>query len=60
LAELLHDKLQHVVAAHISDKNNTFDLARAALQPVLNVPADEIPAIDQEEGLGWFSLKAWN
>ncbi len=60
LAELMHDKLQHVIAAHISDKNNTFELARAALQPVLNVPADEIPAIDQEEGLDWFSLQAWS
>lgn len=59
LMDLEHDKLQHVVAAHISDKNNTFDLARSALAQVLGQNPEQIPAIEQEEGLDWISLRSW-
>lgn len=57
LQALMHDRLQHVVAAHISDKNNTDQLARESLARVLDCRADEIPAIDQEEGLEWMALR---
>lgn len=58
LSDLQHDKLQHVVAAHISDKNNTELLAKESLAHILGCDAEEIPAIDQEEGLHWMSLRA--
>lgn len=58
LSDLQHDKLQHVVAAHISDKNNTELLAKESLAHSLGCDAEEIPAIDQEEGLHWMSLRA--
>ena len=58
LQELQHDKLQHVVAAHISDKNNTEQLAKAGLAEVLGCASDEIPALDQEAGLHWLSLRS--
>jgi len=57
LKELVHDRLQHVVAAHISDKNNTCDLARQSLADVLGCSVNDIPAIDQELGLDWMSLR---
>ena len=56
LAELNHPGLQHIIAAHISDKNNTHELACQSLAEVLSCRTDEIPSIDQEEGLDWFSL----
>lgn len=58
LEGLQHDKLQHVVAAHISDKNNTEQLAKESLAYILGCAADEIPAIDQENGLHWMSLRS--
>lgn len=56
LSELKHAGLQHVVAAHISDKNNTHALARQSLAEVMSCADHDIPVIDQEEGLPWFSL----
>lgn len=58
LRELVHDKLQHVIAAHISDKNNTDLLAQQSLAEALGCCADEIPVIDQDTGLHWMSLHA--
>ena len=58
LQELQHDKLQHVIAAHISDKNNTDYLAKESLSRVLGCSAEDVPSIDQEEGLHWVSLRS--
>lgn len=49
-------RLKHVVAAHLSEHNNTPDLARTALASVLNCTPDWIGVADQEEGLPWRSL----
>ena len=46
-------KLQHLVAAHLSDKNNTPDLAQQALARALGCASDWIAVADQEQGLAW-------
>lgn len=56
LAAVAHPKLQHVVAAHLSEENNTPDLARAALAGALGCAADWIGVAGQETGLEWRSL----
>jgi phosphoribosyl 1,2-cyclic phosphodiesterase len=49
-------RLQHVVAAHLSDKNNHPELARAALASSLDCATDWIGVAGQEDGLGWRTL----
>jgi phosphoribosyl 1,2-cyclic phosphodiesterase len=46
-------RLQHVIAAHLSEKNNTPELARAALAGALNCGEEWIGVATQEEGFGW-------
>lgn len=46
-------RLQHVIAAHLSEKNNTPELARAALAGALNCETEWIGVATQEEGFGW-------
>ena len=46
-------KLQHVVAAHLSQQNNTPEAARAALCAALACSPDWIGIADQAEGFGW-------
>lgn len=53
LARLDSSRLQHLVAAHLSRKNNSPDLAVAALSGVLNCAQEWIAVADQEAGLGW-------
>lgn len=53
LARVGHPDLQHVVAAHLSEENNTPDLARAGLAAALDSSADWIGVADQETGLDW-------
>lgn len=45
--------LQHLVAAHLSDKNNTPALARVALAEALDCESDWIGIATQENGLDW-------
>jgi phosphoribosyl 1,2-cyclic phosphodiesterase len=49
-------RLQHVVAAHLSEKNNHPDLARAALAGSLGCAPDWIAVAGQEDGLAWRAL----
>jgi phosphoribosyl 1,2-cyclic phosphodiesterase len=49
-------RLQHVVAAHLSDKNNHPELARAALAASLGCATDWIGVAGQEAGLEWRTL----
>ncbi len=49
-------RLQHVVAAHLSEQNNAPELARAALADVLGCARDWIGVADQEHGIGWRSI----
>lgn len=53
LAQLDNSKLQHIVAAHLSRKNNTAALARQALSKVLNCTEDWVGVASQEEGFSW-------
>ena len=45
--------LQHLAAAHLSDKNNTPELARAALAEAADCDEKWIGVADQETGLDW-------
>lgn len=49
-------RLQHFVAAHLSEHNNRPDLARAAVAGALGCSADWIAVADQDHGLDWRTL----
>lgn len=53
LARIEYRRLKHVVAAHLSQENNTPGLARGALAAVLGCEPDWIAVADQESGLDW-------
>jgi phosphoribosyl 1,2-cyclic phosphodiesterase len=53
LSSLGGRRLQHVVAAHLSEKNNRPDLARAALSEALGCEPGWISVADQNQGFGW-------
>jgi phosphoribosyl 1,2-cyclic phosphodiesterase len=46
-------RLQHVVAAHLSEENNSPTLARAALSAVLGCAQDWIGIATQDDGFSW-------
>jgi phosphoribosyl 1,2-cyclic phosphodiesterase len=56
LADCMHDGLQHLVAAHLSEQNNRPALARAALAAVCGASVDEIVVADPLLGFGWLSI----
>jgi phosphoribosyl 1,2-cyclic phosphodiesterase len=56
LATLDNSKLKHIIAAHLSAKNNTQALAKSALSQALNCDVDWIGIATQEAGFGWRSL----
>ncbi len=53
LARLDNSHLQHIVAAHISRKNNLPELARGALSSALGCADEWVAVATQDEGLGW-------
>ncbi|MFO1412381.1 MAG: MBL fold metallo-hydrolase [Burkholderiales bacterium] len=53
LASLDTSRLQHVIAAHLSQQNNTPERARAALAGALACAADWIGIADQGDGFAW-------
>jgi phosphoribosyl 1,2-cyclic phosphodiesterase len=53
LSKLDNSKLQHILAAHLSVKNNTPELARASLANVLDCSNDWVGIADQVEGFDW-------
>lgn len=53
LANLDVSRLQHLVAAHLSHKNNTPELAMAALSAVLGGVPDWLGVASQEAGFDW-------
>lgn len=53
LGKLDRSRLQHVVAAHLSQKNNRPDLAREALAGALGCGADWVAVATQADGFGW-------
>ncbi len=56
LARLDSSRLRHVVAAHLSEQNNSPLLARAALSAVLGCAPDWIGIATQSEGFSWRDL----
>lgn len=57
LAAIDTSRLQHVVAAHLSRKNNTPELARAAFSAALSCEERFIAAASQDEGFGWMEIR---
>jgi phosphoribosyl 1,2-cyclic phosphodiesterase len=57
LARLETSKLQHLVAAHISEKNNRPELAAAALSETLGCEQEWISLADQTTGLDWREIQ---
>jgi len=53
LAKLDNSRLQHIVAAHLSKKNNRPKLALQALSSVLNCQESWVGIATQEEGFAW-------
>jgi phosphoribosyl 1,2-cyclic phosphodiesterase len=53
LAKLDNSRLQHIVAAHLSKKNNQPKLALQALSSVLNCQESWVGIATQEEGFAW-------
>ena len=49
-------RLQHIVAAHLSEQNNHPELVVSALASVLNCSEDWIGVASQEYGFGWRQL----
>ena len=56
LDKVRHDRLQCVMAAHVSKKNNTPALAQAALAGVLDCTPDEVRVACQTTGFDWITL----
>lgn len=56
LASLRHDRLQCVMAAHVSRTNNTDGLARQALSRALDCADDEIRVACQATGFDWITI----
>jgi phosphoribosyl 1,2-cyclic phosphodiesterase len=53
LAALERSRLKHVIAAHLSQQNNTEQLARTALATALGCSEDWIGVATQEQGFDW-------
>jgi phosphoribosyl 1,2-cyclic phosphodiesterase len=51
-----HDRLQHLVAAHLSEQNNRPALVRAALADTCGGRADDIVVADPLNGFGWLQI----
>ncbi|MBI4998261.1 MAG: MBL fold metallo-hydrolase [Rhodocyclales bacterium] len=56
LARVDRSRLRHVVAAHLSQENNTPALAMAALAAVLDCAPDWLAVADQDSGCDWRQL----
>jgi phosphoribosyl 1,2-cyclic phosphodiesterase len=56
LSKLDNTRLKHVVAAHLSAKNNTPELAKKALSLALNCELDWIGIAAQDAGFAWRSI----
>lgn len=56
LASLDRTKLRHLVAAHLSQQNNSPELAQAAMAAVLGTAATDVIIASQEDGFDWLGL----
>jgi phosphoribosyl 1,2-cyclic phosphodiesterase len=53
LANIDTSKLQHLIAAHLSAKNNSQALVKKALSQALNCEEDWVGIAEQESGFSW-------
>ena len=58
LGRLNLDRLQHVVAAHLSQSNNTVEHVYAAVREVLTDIPSSFYVASQEDGFDWLALQA--
>jgi phosphoribosyl 1,2-cyclic phosphodiesterase len=56
LGQLERSQLKHLIAAHLSQQNNTAELAQAALAAVAGCTPDEIGVATQADGFDWRTL----
>ena len=56
LAALDTSRLQHLIAAHLSQQNNTPSLARTALAGALGCGEDWVGVAEQDDGFDWRTL----
>jgi len=56
LSKLDNSKLKHIIAAHLSAKNNTPFLAKRALSAVLGSEEEWVGIADQDLGLDWRAI----
>jgi phosphoribosyl 1,2-cyclic phosphodiesterase len=57
LAQCLHGGLRHLVAAHLSEQNNTPALARQALAGASGAAEQDIVVADPAAGFAWLSVR---
>lgn len=57
LAECRNERLQHLVAAHLSEQNNRPDLARAALGGACGAGPEDIVVADPITGFDWLTIR---
>ena len=55
-AALAHAALGTVMAAHLSARNNTPELARQALSAALGRTPEDIPVADPRHGSAWWAV----
>ncbi len=58
LAAIDRSRLRKLVGAHLSQKNNTRELARDAIASALQGQAVDVVVAEQESGFGWISCDA--
>jgi phosphoribosyl 1,2-cyclic phosphodiesterase len=56
LVELMHDRLQHLVAAHLSERNNRPDVVRSTLSALGGVASQDIVVADPRTGFDWLQI----
>lgn len=56
LASLDRTKLRHLVAAHLSQQNNSPELAQAAMAAVLGAATTDVIVASQDDGFDWLGL----
>ena len=52
-----HSRLQHLVAAHISQENNQPSLAKEALAAAVTASSADIEVATQDDGFGWREIQ---
>jgi phosphoribosyl 1,2-cyclic phosphodiesterase len=56
LQQVTHTNLKHVVAAHLSERNNTPELARESLSQVLGCAPSDIEVASPTHGTPWYTV----